>query len=574
MTRPTWLAAVPVLVLAALGVPAPGQDSKTKSNKTDGFECVVSNGKAPWGSREVRPKGETFPVTANAPAKDMAFAGWVGNVEFLADPAKPETTMTLPTEFPFSNIHIGAAYKRVAPKRFVHALFQDHMVLQRDAAVPVWGWTKAGEKVTVVCAGQTVAATAGADGKWIARLAPMSAGGPHTLTVTGPETRTIADVLVGDVWLCAGQSNMAGSGPAKEDAEAANFPHIRLFNNNPGANEYDGADPFDDLADAKAGWKVCTPDAARQWSRVAFYFGRSLHDRHKIPVGLVVTALDGSFIEGWLPKDTLLSMPEYVSNGKMKADYSLSWGAGQMPFIRYNAHVAPLGPFAFRGVLWYQGESNGSERSALRYRKQLELMIRDWRKALGQEKLPFVVVQMHLFGKLDTARPPGDARVPWAELEESQLAVARTVPRVGCAVTTDLAREQSLHPPDKKAIAERATLVARRVAYGEDVPCTGPLYKGMTIEGDAVRLTFDHNGPLAARGGGELRYFAVAGADKKWVWADARIDGDAIVVSSPKVKAPVAVRYAWGTGQQEANLTDATGLPAPAFRTDSGRDAK
>lgn len=545
--------------------------TKSSGKEADGYECVISGGSAGWGSRAIRPKGEAFAIKANAPGNDMAFDRWVGNIEFLADPLAAETTLRMPGEFPFHNVHIAAAYKRTAPKRLVHALFQDHMVLQRGVKAPVWGWTQAGREVTVDFAGQTVKATAGADGRWMVRFEPLQAGGPQVMNIAaGPgESRTIKDVMVGDVWLCSGQSNMAGSGPAAEDAATANLPDIRLFNDDPGANEYDGAEAFDDIADAKSRWAQCSPETAKHWSRVAFYFGRSIHDQSKVPLGLIVSAMDGSFIEAWMPEETISTLPEYLVDGKFRANYNLSWGGGQMPFVRFNARIAPLGPYAMKGVLWYQGESNGSLRTALRYRDLLELMIRDWRVVLQQDDLPFVIVQMHLFGKLDTKRPPDEHRVPWAELEESQWAVATKVPHVGCAVTYDFGREQSLHPPDKKNICERAALVARKVAYGEDVVCYGPIYKEMKIEGNAIRIFFDNlGGGLVAKGGEPLKHITIAGADQKWVWADTKIDGDTIVVSSPKVKEPVAVRYAWGGGQNEANLFNKAGLPAPLFRTD------
>ncbi|MEA3207437.1 MAG: sialate O-acetylesterase [Chthoniobacter sp.] len=560
-----------LIVLLAAGSPvARAVDAPAKKEKDpNARECVIAGGAAEWGSRGLRTAGETFAIKANAPAKDMAFVEWVGNVGVLADFKSPETTLTMPANWPWEHVKVAAAYKRVAPKRFVHALFQDHMVLQRGVIVPVWGWAEPGKEVMVEFAGQTVKATAGKDGKWLARLAPLEAGGPHTLKISGPESRTINDVMVGDVWLCSGQSNMAGSGPGAEELATANLPNIRLFQNNPGPNEYDGTQPFDDLADAKNGWVQCSPEKAKSWSRVAFFFGRAIHEHHKVPLGLIVSAMDGSFIEGWMPRATLESMPEYMAGGKFTPDYNLSWGGGQMPYIRYNAHIAPLAPFALRGVLWYQGESNGSIRSALRYRSLLTSMIRDWRAAFAQEKLPFVVIQMHLFGKLETSREPGKDRVPWAELQESQLAVARTVPNVGCAVTVDLAREQSLHPPDKRSISERAALVARKVAYGEDVTAYGPLYKSMQIEQDKVRVNFESSGGgLVAKGGEPLKYFLLAGEDRKWTWADGKIEGEAVLVSSPRVRSPIAVRYAWGSGQQEANLFNQAGLPAAPFRTD------
>ena len=196
-------------------------------------------------------------------------------------------------------------------------------------------------------------------------------------------------------------------------------------------------------------------------------------------------------------------------------------------------------------------------------------MIRDWRRLWGNDALPFVAIQLHSFGKLDTARPPSERRETWIEMEESQLAVARKVPHVGCAVTLDLAKEQSLHPPDKKSIGRRAALVARKVAYGENILAYGPLYEAMKVDGDKIRVNFESlGGGLVTKGGEPLKFFAIAGEDRKWAWADAKIEGDAVVVSSPKVKAPIAVRYAWGSGQQEANLFNNSGLPAPAFRTD------
>jgi len=562
------LAGLTAVAQPADAQPRPKQDEKDPSAR----ECVISGGAAPWGSRGLRKAGDSFAIKAAAPAKDMVFVEWVGNVGCLADPKAAETTFTVPADWPFPNLHIGAAYQRVS-KRFVHALFQDHMVIQRGTKAPIWGWTEPGTTVNVAFAGQTGQATAGPDGRWMVRMGPFDAGGPHVIAITGAGTRTINDVMIGDVWLCSGQSNMAGSGPAKEDTAQADYRNIRMFANNPGPNEYDGAQPFDDLADPKAGWVACTPEVAGRWSRVAFHFGREIHARNHIPIGLIVTALDGSFIEGWMPRGKLESMPEYLAGGRFTPDYNLSWGAGQMPYVRYNAHIAPLGPFAMRGVLWYQGESNASERSALRYRKQLALMIRDWRAVLHNDALPFVIIQMHLFGKLDLKREPSRNRESWAELQESQLLVARTIANVGCAVTVDLGKEQSLHPPDKKSISARAALVARAVAYGEAVDCYGPLFKEATIEGDKIRISFESlGGGLVVTGDGVLKPFAIAGEDKTFVWAEATIDGDTVVVSSPKVKHPVAVRYAWGSGQNEASLFNKAGLPAAPFRSDQWND--
>ena len=550
-----------------------------KQKAPDDRECVVSNGttEAAGGARAMRKPGEKITIKAKPPGKDMRFDQWVGNVESLADPKAAETMLTMPPAgYAFSHIHVSAAYRSTAKKPFVHPLFADRMVLQRDVPAPVWGWADPGEKVTVEFAGQSKTATAEPSGRWLVKLDPMPASAePRTLTVSAANPKSeilnpkFKDVLVGDVWLCSGQSNMRGQGVAAEDAAGANYPQIRVLSVNPSAESYDAAEPTETFEGYKAAWELCTPDAAKHFSRAAFYFAEALHAQHKVPVGVIVSSFDGSSIEAWMPKDTLAALPEYNVGGSFRPAWNLSWGGGASPFIRYNAHIAPLAPFALRGVLWYQGESNANALTSIRYRDLLALMIRDWRRLFGNDSLPFVAIQLHSFGKLDTARPPGERRETWIEMEESQLAVARTVPHVGCAVTLDLAKEQSLHPPDKKSIGRRAALVARKVAYGEDIIACGPLYKAMKVEGDKVRVSFELlGGGLEARGGEPLKYFAIAGEDRKWAWADAKIEGDTVVVSSPKVKAPVAIRYAWGSGQQEATLSNKAGLPAPAFRTD------
>jgi sialate O-acetylesterase len=541
-------------------------------------ECVISNGvtDAPCGARAMRKPDEAIVIRAKPPAKDMRFDQWVGNVEFLKDPKAAETTLTMPPAgYAFGHVHVSAAYRSTQKLPFLHPMFRDHMVLQRDVAAPVWGWTTPGEKVTIRIAGVTSTATAGADGRWLAKVGPLKAGGPYELTISGSQSVAIKDVLVGDVWLCSGQSNMRGQGVPAEDAATANYPQIRYLNLNPSAESYDGAEPFQTFEGYKADWQLCTPAAAKSFSRVAYFFGEALHRQHGVPIGLVVCSYDGSCIEAWMPKPTLASLPELtMPDGGFRPNWNLSWGGGGTPFIRYNSHIAPLAPFAFRGVLWYQGESNANNLKSIRYRDLLTLMIRDWRKLFGNEQLPFVLIQLHGFGKLDTARPPGSRRETWVELQESQLAVARSVPHVACAVTVDLAKEQSLHPPDKKTIARRAALAARHVAYGEDVPAYGPLFKAITVDGESIRISFEHAEGLRSRDGQPLRYFAVAGDDHKFEWAEAKIVGDAVVVSSAKVKKPIAVRYAWGSAQQESNLSNASGLPAPAFRSDAWEESK
>jgi sialate O-acetylesterase len=566
-----------VLTLAGLlysGVPQLTVQSAPAPKKApDDRECVISNGTtdAPGGARGVRAPGEKIAIQAKPPGKDRRFDQWVGNIEFLAEPKAAATTLTMPPAgYAFAHVHVAATYRSTSPKPLLHPLFAEHMVLQCDVPAPVWGWAEPGREVMVEIAGQKDSAKAGADGRWQARVGPLPAGGPHVLRVRAGSTAVeIKDVLIGDVWLCSGQSNMRGQGVAAEDAAGANYPQIRVLMENPAAESYDSAVPLETLEGGKVAWELCTPEAARHFSRTAHFFAEALHRQNHVPVGVIVSSYDGSVIEAWMPQTTLATMPEYSVGGQFRPAWNLSWGGGGMPAVRYHANIAPLAPFALRGVLWYQGESNANALTSIRYRDLLTLMIRDWRQAWGNENLPFVLVQLHSFGKYDPSRPPGDRRETWIELEESQLAVARSVPQVGCAVTVDLAKEQSLHPPDKKSIGQRAALVARQVAYGEKVVSTGPLYRAMTVEGEKVRIRFERlGGGLVAKGGAPLKYFAVAGEDHKWAWADAHIDGETVVVSSPRVKVPAAVRYAWGSGQQEANLFSQAGLPAPAFRTD------
>ncbi len=547
----------------------------TVEKSSDDRECVISVGTtdAVGGARALRKPGEVITIRAKPPAKGMRFDRWVGNTQVLADPLASETTLTMPQAgHPFAHVHVSAAYRATTPLPFVHPLFADHAVLQRDATIPVWGWAAAGEAVTVTLAGGMTQTVAGADGAWRVTLGKLPAGGPHTLVIAGTRTVTLTDLLIGDVWLCSGQSNMRGSGPSAEDVAGAELPLIRQFEHHPASECYDGGQPFATFEGHAVKWQACTPTLAKHWSRVAFHFGTALHRQHQVPIGLVTSAFDGSFIEAWMPEATLATLPEYQVDGRFRPAWNLSWGGGQTPFIRYNSHIAPLGTFAMRGVLWYQGESNANALTSLRYRDLLTLMIRDWRATLGQPELPFVVIQMHAFGALDQSRPPTNRRDTWCELQESQLSVARTVPRVGCAVTVDLGREQSLHPPDKKRISERAALVARKVAYDELVVVYGPLLRGSQNEGGRIRLSFDHAQGLTTRDGQPLRHIAIAGADRRFVWAQAVIEGDTLVVSSPAVPQPVAVRYAWGGAQQEANLVNSAALPAAAFRTDEWKD--
>ncbi|HUS93392.1 MAG TPA: PKD domain-containing protein [Phycisphaerae bacterium] len=473
-------------------------------------------------------------------------------------------------------VAVAAAGQPARP--FVHSLFQDHMVLQRGKPACVWGWTKPGATVRVELAGRGASAEAEADGRWLARLGPFEAGGPHELKITGPQSVTVKDVLIGEVWVCSGQSNMQFNlGTIKDGGKAireADDPTIRflcLFAPN---GEFGSKQPLEDLSVTKGDWQVCTPRTAERCSATAYFFGRAIQRHLKVPVGLIVSALNGSPIEAWISKKALMSLPVYSKGGRFSPDWDPNdtpvpyW---YVPCARYNAQIRPLAPFAIRGFLFYQGETNAMWGRGLRYRELLPLLIRDWRECWGDESLPFIPIQLaNTFGAQDPNRPFA-GRCKWAEVQEAQLR-ARRVPHTETAVILDLC-DGDLHPPNKPGIGQRAARVARKVAYGEDLVVMGPTFREMKVEGGKARLYFDDlGGGLLSRDGRPLRFFNVAGEDKRFVVAEAAIDGDTVVVSSPQVARPAAVRYAWATNPLGVNFLNRAGLPAPPFRTDDWND--
>jgi hypothetical protein len=474
-------------------------------------------------------------------------------------------------------------------------IISDHMVVQRGAAVPVWGWADAGEEVTVSLAGQTQTARADAGGKWRVKLDKLEAAGPHTLTVKGKNTLTVKDVLVGEVWLASGQSNMQWSvaqarDPDKERA-AADFPQIRMFT----VARKPAREP---QSDCSGSWQVCSPQTVGQFSAAAYFFGRDLHQKLGVPVGLINSSYGGTIIEAWISQDALKSLPElkgvlasYEKRAatydpeKAKADYDKRLAAWQeaarkarekgkqppprprqptdprrspnYPAVLFNGMIAPLIPYAIRGAIWYQGESNaGSEDSGRLYALELPLLIRDWR-GRWKEDFPFAWVQ------LPNYESPAKG---WPLVREAMLK-ALAVPNTGMAVAIDIGEARNIHPKNKQEVGRRLALWARAKVYGEKTPCSGPLPAGHKVSGSTVELTFRHaDGGLVAKGG-ELRGFTIAGADGKWRPAEARIEGDKVLVSSPEVKEPVAVRYDWANNP-DGNLYNGAGLPASPFRTD------
>jgi sialate O-acetylesterase len=432
-------------------------------------------------------------------------------------------------------------------------IFGDGMVLQRDAAVKVWGSASPGEKVRVSIAGKTVSGVAGADGRWLVELEPEKAGGPHEMKVGGANELRLRDVWFGEVWLCSGQSNMqfplSAASDGQSDVGKLSKLDLRLFQ----VAEKPSMQRADDV---EGHWTACRADDAQRLSAVAYFFMNDLHSALKVPVGLIQSVLGGTPAEAWtdavaMTADAALapSLQRPVRQPKSKA------GA------LFNGMIAPLAPFTLKGVIWYQGESNTG--LAQQYRLLFPLLIKSWRAAWSRDDLPFLFVQLPGCGPL--AKEPGPS--DWAEIREVQsqtLALAAT----GMAVAIDVG-DVDLHPPRKREIGERLARVARARIYGEKkLVEQGPTFAHMSIEGGAVTLRFDHvEGGLKVAKGEKLTGFASAGQDQHFVWADARVEGDKVIVKSAAVQAPVAVRYGWADNPT-CNLYNGEGLPAPPFRTD------
>jgi sialate O-acetylesterase len=480
------------------------------------------------------------------------------------------------------------------------ALFTDNGVLQRDIPVPVWGWADQGEKVTVKIGDQSKSATPDAKtGKWTVKLDPLPAGGPLTMTVSGKNTITLKNVLVGEVWICSGQSNMQfalrGADRALEEIDAARYPKIRLIS----VPTRGSAAPQDDF---KGHWEECSPETVPGFSAVAYFFGRELFTRLDVPIGLIHCSYGGSSCESWVERSALAAEPGLqpmlerydrelagYSGDAAKAKYARQLGqwqktaaaareAGKKPPSRprppsdprtnnqfpanlYNAMLHPVLPYGIRGAIWYQGETNAGR--AYQYRTLFPTLIKTWRTEWGEGKFPFYFVQLANY----QARKAEPSESAWAELREAQT-MTQKLPATGEAVIIDVGAATDIHPKNKQDVGKRLGLWALAKTYGRDVVYSGPIYRSHEIQGDKVVLSFDSiGGGLVARRDEPLKGFAIAGSDRKFVWADARIAGDKVEVSSPDVKAPVAVRYAWADNP-DCNLYNKADLPAGPFRTD------
>jgi sialate O-acetylesterase len=478
------------------------------------------------------------------------------------------------------------------------AIISDHMVLQAETPATVWGWADAGEKITVKFSGKSAETVAGPEGRWSVKLAELKPGTAGELAIAGKNALAIKDVVVGEVWVCSGQSNMewrvAGAANPTEEAEAAKFPLIRMFT-------VQKTPKLEPQMDCTGKWEVCSPQTVPGFSAVGYYFGRKIHQTLNQPIGLIHTSWGGTPAEFWTPQPVIAGDPAFMPildawekrkaaypEAKAKFDEAMAkWreaskaatdagqkpptpprepqggGAFGAPACLYNGMIAPITPYTIRGAIWYQGESNAGQ--ARLYRKLFPTMILSWRRAWGDE-FPFLFVQLANYNarKLPPSDQPQDSQ--WAELREAQ-AMTLELPRTGMAVAIDIGEPNDIHPKNKQEVGRRLALAAEATVYYRDQEFSGPLFAGAQVEEGKMRLSFRHSDGLKAKDGGKLKGFAIAGSDKKFVWANAVIDGDHIVVSSPEVPEPAAVRYAWAD-DPECNLVNATGLPASPFRSD------
>jgi sialate O-acetylesterase len=491
------------------------------------------------------------------------------------------------------------------------ALLADHMVVQRGLPVHVWGMAAPHESITVTFRGETKSSIADDLGRWSVSLSPGEAGGPFQISILATNTITLNDILVGDVWVASGQSNMefpmTGLNKAQEEIAAANFPKIRLFHVKHKTADY----PLENV-EAK-GWTACAPETVADSSAVAYFFARNLQQKLGVPIGLIESFLGGTPAESWTSLHALSAdaslMPVFAARAKQLAAEStnelkqqqqdrafqqavaqaqaagapiptrpwhpdLAWAPGAL----YNGMIAPLTPFAIRGVIWYQGESNSGQDRAPLYARLFQTLIRDWRYAWREGDFPFLFVQI---ANWNTA-----AEDLWPDVRNAQRQ-ALALKNTGMVVTIDIGDPNNLHPKNKQDVGLRLALAARAIAYGETIEWSGPLYRQVTQEEHALRVWFDHSSGLFAKGAEAATVagsatansataspantapavtgFEIAGADGKYLPAEAKIGGESVVVSNPAVPAPISVRYGWAASPN-CNLFNREGLPASPFR--------
>jgi sialate O-acetylesterase len=465
------------------------------------------------------------------------------------------------------------------------ALIADHMVIQRDQPVHVWGYANPGEVVRALFQGASANSTADEYGRWSIYLPAAKVGGPYDLEIRGTNTIHIKDVLVGDIWVASGQSNMgynvARVANFESELAAANQPKIRLFHVQQGYSDY----PLDD---AKATpWAVCTPESVKDFSAVAYFFARKIQDDQKVPIGLVEAAFGGP-ADAWTSLKALSAdaslMPLFQARARLTERETLdvlrdklvqrltdeAKAAGKPlpapappraglglfgPANIFNAMIAPLTPMRIRGVIWYQGESSSDPMRAPYYARVFQTLIADWRSHWGEGDFPFIYAQLANFKGADP--------VAWGLVRNAQLETL-SVRNTGMAVTNDIGNPDDIHPTNKQDVGARLALAARAVAYGEKTEYSGPLYRSATPEQGVLRVKFDHAAGGLVFHSEATKQFEIAGADEKFFAANVKIEGDSLLLTSPQVPAPEHVRYDW-SGGLPGDLYNGEGLPAAVF---------
>jgi len=492
----------------------------------------------------------------------------------------------------------ASAHAEVRPS----TLFGDHMVMESGMPVPVWGTADPGEKVAITFNGQTRTAVADASGKWMVRLASLKPGGPFEMTIAGKnpgETPIVVkDVLVGEVWLGSGQSNMVfnvskkghppyGLMDEEKEIAAADYPQVRMFT-------VKDTKSYAPQTDVQGEWKVCSPATVPDFSAVGYLFARDLNQALKVPVGVILSAYGASTAEAWVPRAAMASDPllkplldKFDARESFFRDHSTANDADappapqtlnarpgrpgaapsplrdpaqdqHQPTVLFNAMIAPVIPYAIRGAIWYQGESIvGGSNGVTLYPHVMETLVAQWRGLWGEGNFPFYVVQLAALKNVSNN-----------PMVREQQAKILALPNTGMAVTIDIGDPANVHPKNKEPLGDRLSRIALANAYGRKIESSGPIYASMKVERNAIRVKFTHAEGLVEKDG-PLKWFQIAGADQMFVDADAKIEGDSVLVSSPQVPAPVAVRYAWDDYPEGANLYNAAGLPAAPFRTDT-----
>lgn len=488
------------------------------------------------------------------------------------------------------------------------AVFSDHMVVQRDQPMKIRGWADPDSTIACTFADNTTSATAGADGKWNASLQPPAAGGPYEITVkSGEQSIVISDVLVGEVWLCSGQSNMAMTVNRalnfEQEIANANTPRIRMFK--------ESSPHSSKLQDKCRGtWSVCSPETVGSFSATAYFFGRQLHHELDVPVGLINSSVGGTAVEAWTSlsaqESTESLAPVLKSWKKLDSDFDADlaqekyqaalkqWekrratarAAGNKPPRKpvpatrpsadrnypsnlFNSKIHPLVGYGIRGAIWYQGERNANGRLSHLYGQQLQTLIRDWRDRWGQGEFPFAWVQLPNYRQLQTQ--PSETS-GWVQVREGMLQTLR-VPHTGMAITVDVGQANDIHPKNKQAVGRRLAQWALLSVYNhtrqrsDETQPMGPIFDSSEKTEQRIRVGFQYVGTGLKSEGGSLKGFAIAGSDHVFHWASARILGDQVEVWSEHVNDPMAVRYSWAANPL-GNLYNSSGLPASPFRTD------